>query len=90
MAASLPSNDFLKKKSIWNREEGILQFLSLPVAGARDKGGFCGAAQFFNISAISYTGWVLSIWTFARNAPLHISMIWLFLSSATQADSDTP
>ena len=56
MAASLPSNDFLKKKSIWNREEGILQFLSLPVAGARDKGGFCGAAQFFNISAISYTG----------------------------------
>ena len=35
--------------------EGILQFLSVPVAGARDKGGFWEAAQFFNISTISYT-----------------------------------
>ena len=42
----------VKGKRGWR---GILQFLSLPVAAARDKGGFGGAAQFFNISTISLT-----------------------------------
>ena len=31
-------------------EENFLQFSALPVAGATDKGGFEGEAQFFNLS----------------------------------------